>query len=475
MVWPRGARRARVPHDERTVDLALDCLQTTFVFASSAASAAPASTPPGVDWAQLDLSAVLIAVAALTFAALFAIVRRSLAQSLPEHVLEGVTEPQRRERLEPLLHQVDRLTTSAAVLESTLSLLFAVSMLRIFAEGSSVSWQALTKALVVSVPVLWFTTDALARGVAQRVGDGLLRQWLPAFHTLQWPLEALAWMFEGTRRGILRLLGVHDDPESTRQIFAGLREVIEESEISGRLDESEKEIIGNVMEFRDVDVAAVMTPRTKIEAADVDEGVLAAVRRLGYSGHSRIPVYEGTLDTIIGTISARDLVQVAASGRLEDADLRAILHPAFFVPETKRVRELLAEMRRSKVEIAVVIDEYGGTAGLITVGDIIGEIVGEIPDEYTEEAPARIRQLPGGAAEIDASMHVSEVNEALELDLPEHSDFETLGGFVLAELGRFPKKGDTFQRESTEYSVVEASDRRVLKVRVRKLAVLKAQ
>jgi CBS domain containing-hemolysin-like protein len=198
--------------------------------------------------------------------------------------------------------------------------------------------------------------------------------------------------------------------------------------------------------------------------------VLAAAQLLAETGHSRIPVYENSLDTIIGVVSARDLVAAFANGRAQEADLRELLHPAYFTPETKRVRELLSELRRARVEIAIVLDEYGGTAGLVTVGDIIGEIVGEIPDEYDEDAPAPIRHLAGGAAEVDATLHVSEVNEALELELPENRDFETLAGFVLAHFGRFPKRGEKFESEGAEFAVVDATDRRVLKVRVRKLA-----
>jgi CBS domain containing-hemolysin-like protein len=117
--------------------------------------------------------------------------------------------------------------------------------------------------------------------------------------------------------------------------------------------------------------------------------------------------------------------------------------------------------------MAIVLDEYGGTAGLVTVGDILAEIVGDIPDEYDEDEPAPIRRMPGGAAEVAASLHVSEVNEALDLEIPEEADFETLGGFVLAELGHFPEPGESFRHGPAEYSVLEASDRRVLRVRVR--------
>jgi putative hemolysin len=440
---------------------------------SPAASAgAPLAGAPAasIDWAAVDWTALAVGFATLGIAAAVAVMRRSLAQADPARVLARERSPARRAALEPLFAKTDRLVTSATIAEQAASLLFAICVLRVFDNGETRAFAVVLKTLALSVPILWFTTDALARALALRAGDSLLRHTLRPFHALQLPVEALTAAFEAVRRGVLRLFGQRDDPESTRRIVAGLREVIDDAEISGHLDESEKEIIGNVMEFRDVDVAAVMTPRTKLAAADVEEGVLAAARLLAETGHSRIPVYEGSLDSIIGVVSARDLVAAFASGRAEDAELRSLLHPAFFTPETKRVRELLSELRRARVEVAIVLDEYGGTAGLVTVGDIVGEIVGEIPDEYTEDTPAPIRHLAGGAAEVDATLHVSEVNEALELELPENRDYETLAGFVLAHLGRFPKRGESFQSGDAEFAIVEATDRRVLKVRVRKLA-----
>lgn len=428
-----------------------------------------AATAP-VDWSQFDWVALGAAAAALLIASAAATLRRSLAHSDPERVLLAEVTPERRALLEPLLAKADRLATSASIAQTAASLSFAMAILRAISAGQPPSLTAALETLAVCVPLVWFCTDALARATALRAGDNVLRHGLAVFHALQLPLEALTAAFEGIRRGVLRLFGQRDDPEAARQIVAGLREVIDDAAISGRLDETEKEIIGNVMEFRDVDVAAVMTPRTKLAAVDVEQGFDAAVQLLAETGHSRIPVYEGSLDTIIGVVSARDLVAAFAANRGEPIELRSVLHPAVFTPETKRVRELLSEMRRARVEIAIVLDEYGGTAGLVTVGDIVGEIVGEIPDEYDEDAPAPIRHLAGGAAEVDATLHVSEVNEALDLELPENGDFETLAGFVLAQFGRFPRRGESFERKGAQFTVVDATDRRVLKVRVRRLA-----
>ena len=149
----------------------------------------------------------------------------------------------------------------------------------------------------------------------------------------------------------------------------------------------------------------------------------------------------------------------------EKFDIRSAMRPAFFVPATKPLRDLLHDFRVQKVHIAIVLDEYGGTAGLVTLGDVVAEIVGDVPDEHEVPGEA-MRQVDEGVFEVPAALHVSDVNEALGLDIPEEEDYETLGGFVLAELGHFPRQGERFKRGEIEYAIVEASDRRVLRVAV---------
>ncbi len=427
------------------------------------------SWPGSVEWLESSEHSLLLSAVCLFVVGLLAALRRSLARAVAERVRSAARSATALRRIEALLGQLERVAVSVGVLEIAASVGGALLLAHGLAGPAPLSWRTLALALAVAVPALWLVSDVLARALALRHGARLLAGALPLIHVAQLPLVGIGWVFELARRVVLRALGIRDDTEATREIVAGLREVLADAEVSGNLEDTEREIIGNVMEIRDQDVAALMTPRTEIQAADVEDGVLAAARVLAASGHSRIPVYEGTLDTVIGTISARDIVQLMAAGKVENSSLRQIVHPAYFVPETKPVAELLAEMRRAKLKLAIVLDEYGGTAGLVTMGDILSELVGEIPDEYDHDQPAPLRALPGGVVEVDAGLHVSEVNEALDLDLPEEADFETLGGFVLAELGHFPKRGESFRRNGNEFEVTEANDRRVLKVRVRRL------
>jgi CBS domain containing-hemolysin-like protein len=429
---------------------------------STAAEPMATALSIGLDWARSTLPFLAAATA-------FALLRASLQHSNPTRVLSRLPSDEKRARLEPLLRRADSLATSARIFEATCELAFSALILRNVTDDGPMTWSSVTQSLLLAVPAILVCTELFPGAVALRAGDSILIRALEPFDLLQKPVHWLVQALEGARRALMRIVGLRQDPASSRQIVEGLREVIQDAEISGDLDETEREIIGNVMEFRDVSVAAVMTPRTEIQAVEIGDGALTAAREVASSGHSRIPIYDGSLDTIVGVVTARDLLQVAADHGLRESTLRSILRPAHFVPETKRVSELLTEFRREKIKLAIVLDEYGGTAGLVTLGDIIREIVGSIQDEFDEEVSQPVRRLQNGAAEVDAGLRVSQVNEELSTEIPEDDDYETLAGFVLSELGHFPKRGEKFVASGVEFSVLDASERRVHKVSIRPL------
>jgi CBS domain containing-hemolysin-like protein len=424
--------------------------------------------PPSLVGGEIEALAWILA--SLTLSICFATLRYSLLRVHASRVLELATDDRVRRRLVPLLRRAESLATSAGMLKVGLDLFFLALLLGWLEGDATSSWSNVAVAIVVAVPTLLLFTEVVPTALAKRYGRVLLLRALPGFFVLQLPLMVLSWAFEVVKRLGLRLLGLKDTTPETRHIVEELRHALEDPQISGEVRETQRELIENVIEFTDVDVAAIMTPRTEIHGVDVNDGLAAAIKIGAECGHSRLPVYDGNLDTIIGTISARDVVQVVSAGDLERTNLRTLVHRPYFVPETKRVSELLAEFRNEKVKMAIVLDEYGGTAGLVTLGDIIAEIVGEVQDEFDEETPSDVQVLEDGLADIVASAHVTDVNEALKLGLPEAEDYETIGGYVLAELGRLPKTGESFTRGDFEYTVLEASDRRILKVRVRRLA-----
>jgi len=246
-----------------------------------------------------------------------------------------------------------------------------------------------------------------------------------------------------------------------------LRAMLEASAQSGAIEEDEKEIIRNVISFGDTDVRQVMTPRIDVKAIDAGAGLPALLELIVESGHSRIPVYENSVDTVVGIVHAKDLLPALARGE-RDLDLRPLMRPPLMVPENRRIDDLLDEFRRSSVQLAIIQDEYGGTAGLVTVEDLLEELVGEIQDEYDQE-DARFQTLAPGVYRIDARMAIDDLNDLLDLDLP-HEDFDTIGGFVFGQFGRQPEAGESVCYENLEFTVEKTDGRRVDEITLKVLA-----
>ncbi len=253
--------------------------------------------------------------------------------------------------------------------------------------------------------------------------------------------------------------------------------VVEEGEREGRIDETEREMIEAVVDFRSTTADQVMTPRTEVVALEYTDDLDDVLAFLSDAGHSRLPVYEDNLDHIVGLLYAKDVLRWLAGHDAREGrsfSLRSILRKATFVPETKIIRELLKELIAERVHIAMVADEYGGTAGLVTVEDMVEEIFGEIHDEYEddegEERPSVDLDPEFLSAEIDARERIDDVNDRLEpirLRLPEDDDYDTVGGFVIVSLGRIPRAGESFVHDGLEIEVLEAEPTRVVRIRIR--------
>ena len=233
------------------------------------------------------------------------------------------------------------------------------------------------------------------------------------------------------------------------------------------------------MHFRDTTVKAIMTPRTEIEVLELtnDLGRITSMIREG--GHSRIPVYEDSIDRIIGVFYIKDLLRwlagVGGSRAGRTFDLRSQLRPAIFVPESKTIRELLDEMLQKRVHIAVALDEYGGTAGVVTLEDIVEEFFGDVQDEYErpEDMPGAKTDEVRKFAELDGRAYIADANAALEplgLALPESEDFTTVGGYITVSLGRIPEAGERFElpggASAMFVTVLESEPTRLVRVRI---------
>jgi putative hemolysin len=227
----------------------------------------------------------------------------------------------------------------------------------------------------------------------------------------------------------------------------------------GTLEEDEWQVVANVMGLGEVRASEVMTPRTQVVAVPVEAGVEGAKAAMLEDGHLRLPVYEESIDNVVGILLARDLWRADRDG--ED-DLRAIMRPAKFVPESKPVEVLIREMRRERLKMAIVVDEFGGTAGLVTLEDLIEEIVGEIQDEHEVELPD-FEEIGEGECRVAGGAAVWEVNERFELRLPEDL-YDTIGGYIFGQLGRVARVGDEVEVISGRFRVLVMDGRRIDRV-----------
>lgn len=286
------------------------------------------------------------------------------------------------------------------------------------------------------------------------------------------PLHPLAWVFLKTSHILARGLGHRTTLSAEERLEEREEEVIDalgDGELDGVVAEEQREMIEGIFDLKDSDVADVFTPRTEMISIAADISITQAIEMSLEKGFSRLPVHEETRDNIIGIFYARDALQYWTVPPQEVPNLRSIIRSPLFVPETKTVSELLREMRETQTHMAIVLDEYGGTAGLVTIEDVIEEIVGDIHDEYDAPEPTAepIQELDNDTLVVEGGVHVSDVNEALDIDIiPENDDFETMGGFVLDALGHIPKPGETFSRDGLSIEVLAADPRRVEQVRV---------
>jgi putative hemolysin len=244
-----------------------------------------------------------------------------------------------------------------------------------------------------------------------------------------------------------------------------LQTLLEAGARSGAIEQGEKEIIQNVISFGDTDVRHVMTPRIDMRALDVGQDIDTMVALILESGHSRIPVYEGSVDVIVGIVHAKDLLPLLATNT-RDVSLREVARAPLVVPENKRIDELLEEFRRSNTQLAIVQDEYGGTAGLVSIEDLLEELVGEIKDEYDREEPL-LERVDDETWIVDGRMGIDDVNEQLGLELPEE-EFDTIGGFVFGLFGRQPREGESTRHGSALFTIAKTDGRRIQTIRLQR-------
>ncbi len=267
-----------------------------------------------------------------------------------------------------------------------------------------------------------------------------------------------------------KIFGIHISDENLMITEADIRSYVNVGEAEGVIEEDEKEMIHSIFEFGETSAKEVMTPRTSMFALEADQTIDEVWEEIKENGFSRIPVYdEEGIDNIIGILYLKDLLDIVKSGKT-DVPVGDYLREVYFVPETKSIMEILEEFKRKKVHIAIALDEYGGTVGVLTIEDLIEEIVGEIQDEYDKEEDELIKAVGDEVYEVDAMIDIETLNKELDIELPESEDYESLGGLVVTEMGKVADVGDSIQVGNIKINVLEVDKMRVSKVLLHKIS-----
>jgi len=264
---------------------------------------------------------------------------------------------------------------------------------------------------------------------------------------------------------LLDALGVNRSPDTTEDLEMEIQELLEEGEEQGLITRQEGQMINSIFEFRDTLIHEIMTPRPEMICAEVQTPIPDVLKLITKEGFTRIPIYSESLDNIIGILNAKDLL-VCVDAPQNCPNIKDLIKSPYFVPETMRIVNLLRAFQAKKNHMAIVADEFGSVRGLITLEDVLEEIVGEIDDEYDNDEP-QWRALQDGSLMIYAKEDIEEVESFFNVELPD-GPYESIGGFIIHQLGHLPKAGETVEMDSLVFKVVSSTKRHIKSVRIQK-------
>lgn len=278
----------------------------------------------------------------------------------------------------------------------------------------------------------------------------------------------IIWVLNGFANLLLRLMGFKVNVGEVHHSTEELQYLLDQGRESGALDTVEHELIKNVFDFNERIVKNIMVPRTKISAIEMNCSGKDFIERITKEGYSRIPIYDDNIDQIIGIVHTKDILPIIANGK--ELILRSIIRKPYFIPETKKINDLMAEFQQKRIQIAIVLDEFGGTAGMVTLEDIVEELVGEIQDEYDEETPI-VEKISDTEYMVDASANVHDINEFLPKELPESSDYDTISGLVSDLFDKIPDVGEHTEFHGYNFIIMKKTQQNIEFVKLELIAV----
>ncbi len=389
--------------------------------------------------------------------------------SLPKHRVEGMVEEgiPGAERVKSLKEDPHRLLVTILVGNNIVNIAMssiATALLGFYFGGLSA---VLLATFGITAIVLLFGESVPKSYAVENTETWSVKISKPLKGT-EYLLYPLIVLFDYLTRQVNRITGSTGAIESPYVTRDEIQEMIESGEREGVLEEEEHEMLTRIFRFNNTIVKEVMTPRLDMTAVPKDADIDEAIETCIQSGHARVPVYENSLDNVLGIVHIRDLVRDLNYGETEAEDLEIddLIQPTLHVPESKNVDELLTEMRENRMHMAIVIDEFGTTEGLVTMEDMIEEIIGEIL-EGGEDLP--VEEIDERTVLVRGEVNIEDVNEALEIELPEGEEFETIAGFIFNRAGRLVEEGEELTYEGVRITVEDVENTRILKARLRKL------
>ncbi|MGB0768640.1 MAG: hemolysin family protein [Phycisphaeraceae bacterium] len=410
-------------------------------------------------------------LAACVFGCYFAACHTALKSFSRRRLTEQLSADGKDVLAERFIERDDALLLMTGVLRIAFSTIIALGVLRVVERAhwfDNSPWAEYALAFAVAALLLSVFIVALPTSWARYSRESLLALSAPLLLVLNIAFAPVAAMLYLIDPMVRRISGVDLINDADSDLSEEVLSTIEQHDTEEEIDETQRVMLEKIIGLSDRDAGEIMTPRTDIEGIEVASPLMQVREAVLEFGHSRIPVYEESLDNIVGILYVRDLVHFVGSD--DEFDLRQLLREPFMVPESKPVIDLLGEFKQLKVHMAIVLDEYGGTQGLITIEDVLEEIVGEIQDEYEEdEVEPSILPVAEGVHEVDARVEIPHLEDQLDIELPEDRDYDTVGGLVFAELGRIPEVGEDFEIEGHRVTVTDAERTKVLKVKVEKV------
>lgn len=316
--------------------------------------------------------------------------------------------------------------------------------------------------LTISFLIILFSLlipKAIGFKYSERIGKASIAPLIFLSNFLKYPAKFITFI----GNSILKPFREETNFYQTKMSEDEIRVIISESVKSGTLNKTEQEIIENIFEFNDLHANEVMIPRTEMSAIEMVNSKIEIMDHINKTGHSLLPVYEDSLDNIIGVLHSKDIIKSIAEN--SQVEMKSLIRPAYFVPETKLISEILKEMQKRGERLAIVTDEYGGTEGVITMEDILEEIVGDLGDVTKSEVKS-YSKLPDGKYYILGSMDISEFNETFNIDLPESDEYNTVAGFISYSTGKILNLGETFEYNNLTFELIKKIRQKMVQFRV---------